>query len=135
MLYLGLRRQTMTPSQFQATPHGENYLWIQGKGGWLQYAVIPRGVTLYLIAVSPAGGKGQITEQDLPDGLKYSFDYDFYPNSQIPYHATDLGRHQISFSIGDQESNTVTIDVVDYRYYYGYRLSLNPVEPEYESPV
>ncbi len=134
-LYLGLQRQTMTPAQFQAAPHRENNLWIQAKGGWLQYVVVPRGVTLNLIAVSPDGGMGRITEMSLPDGLNYSFDYDFYPSNQISYYAAEIGKHQISFSIGGQESNTVIIDVVDYRYYHGYRLSLNPVEPEYESPV
>jgi len=132
ILYLGLERQTMTPSQYQAAPHSANNLWIQANGGWLQYAVVPVGVTTFLIAISPAGGRGQITDQSLPDGLKYSSNFDFYPYSQIPYRPSETGKHQISFSIGGQESNTVTIDVVEPHYYHGYRLSLNPVEPEYQ---
>jgi hypothetical protein len=134
-LYLGLERQTMTPSQYQAAPHSANNLWIQANGGWLQYAVVPVGVSVFLIAVSPAGGRGQITDQSLPDGLKYSTDFDFYPYSQIPYRPAEVGKHQISFSVGGQESNTVTIDVVEPHYYHGYRLSLNPVEPYYEQPA
>jgi len=39
-----------------------NSLWIQGTPNWVQYAEVPQGATVTLMAVSPTDGSGYLSE-------------------------------------------------------------------------
>ena len=72
-LYYGDRQQAVPYSSYQALPAATgNTLWLQGSTSWSQYAVVPQGAFLSLIAISPGGGKGYLQEMK-PDGrsIKY----------------------------------------------------------------
>ena len=55
-------------------------LWIQGSTNWTQYAVVPQGATVTLIAASPTGGNGYLNFID-SDGQTYRDSYYFF----VPY--------------------------------------------------
>lgn len=120
-VYVGSQQQAVPYTQYQSTTNyaGGNDLWIQGATNWTQYAVIPLGSTVTLLAMSASGGSGYITDIE-PDGLKYSRNFYFYPNSQIPFYAAEIGRHVLTFTIGNKVSNPIVIEVTGY-YYPGYR--------------
>jgi hypothetical protein len=87
-------------------------LWIQGDGGWVQYATIPQGLTLTLIAISPTGGNGLLNE--VLNETAYGSNFYFYPSSQLTFFADRIGQHILSFSIDGQTSNQIVIDVIAY---------------------
>ncbi len=89
-----------------------NSLWIQGDKDWTKYAKVPLGSRLSLISISLAEGRGNLYET-YPDGHRTKDDYYFYPYSQIGFYADTVGQHRLSFSAGDQESNSVVVDVID----------------------
>lgn len=88
-----------------------NALWIQGSTNWTQYAAMPQGATVSLIAASPTGGSGYLNFID-SDGQTYRDSYYFFiPYSRLTFYADKPGRHVLSFNIGNDVSNSVTIDV------------------------
>lgn len=101
-------------SQYQtyAAQSEGNSLWIQGDNDWTKYAKVTKGSRLSLIAICSAEGKGYLHEM-YPDGHKAKDPYYFYPYSQIGFYADTVGQHKLSFSAGDQESNSVVVDVTD----------------------
>ncbi len=119
-VYVGTQQQAVPYAQYMSTANytGGNDLWIQGTTNWTQYAVIPLGATVNLLAMSASGGSGYITDRE-PDGLIYSQNFYFYPNSQIPFYAAEIGRHVLTFTIGNKVSNPIVIEVTGY-YYPGY---------------
>ena len=109
-VYLGEQMQSVLYSQYQSSPTytGANSLWIKGATAWTQYAVVPQGATVSLIAISSTGGSGYLTS----DGQTDSNNYVFYPSNQLTFYASTIGRHTLSFAINGQASNQVVIDVV-----------------------
>jgi hypothetical protein len=109
-VYLGEQMQSVPYSQYQSSPTytGANSLWIKGATTWTQYAVVPQGATVSLLAISPAGGSGFLAS----DGQTDSNNYVFYPSSLLTFYAGTIGRHTLSFAINGQSSNQVVLDVV-----------------------
>lgn len=111
-VYFGTQGQAVPYSQLQSNPTyaASNYLWIQGTTSWTQYAVVPQGAVVPLLAISSSGGNGYLSEVS-PSGQTYSYNYFFYPYSHLSFYADSIGRHILSFVINGVVSNTVIIDV------------------------
>ena len=108
---VGKRPATLYPNNINVPS-----LWISG---WTEYAVVPQGATVSLIAVSPIGGNGYLGET--LNGATYNSNFYFYPNSVLYFYADTIGRHTLSVSINGRSSNQVVIDVVtQYNNYPGY---------------
>ena len=110
-VYLDAQMQAVPYNQYYATYTGGNSLWIQGSTSWTQYAKVPQGSALSLLALSPTGGEGALYET-YPDGKVTRSDFYFFPNSLIGFYADAPGRHVLSFVLAGQPSNQVIIDVV-----------------------
>ncbi len=115
-VYFSYQMKSIPYSQYQsyAANAGGNSFWVQGSTSWTQYAQVPQGSSLSLLAISSTGGNGYLYETT-PDGKSYRNDFYFYPgNSQINFYADTIGKHVLQFVIGGQVSNTVVIDVTSY---------------------
>jgi hypothetical protein len=115
-IYFGYQQQAVPYTQYQtyATYTGGNSLWIQGATSWTQYAAVPQGSSLSLLAISSSGGNGDLYEI-YPDGHSTNNNYNFYPGyNQINFYADDVGQHILLFIIDGQVSNAVVINVVPY---------------------
>jgi hypothetical protein len=115
-VYFSYQMQPMPYSQYQtyATYTGGNSLWILGSSSWTQYAKVPQGSSLSLIATSSTGGNGNLYEIH-PDGKSYKNTYYFYPGyNQIDFYADSIGQHILLFVIEGQVSNAIVIDVTNY---------------------
>ncbi len=132
-VYVGTQHQAVPYAQYQSTASytGTNDFWIQGTNNWTQYAEIPYGSTVTLLAISPKGGNGYITDRE-PDGLKYSQNFYFYPTSQIPFYAAEIGQHILTFTIGNTVSNPIVIEVTGY-YHPSYDSGYNDNYNNYDS--
>jgi len=123
-VYLGEQMQSVSYTQYQSTPSytNGNFLWIKGVTAWTQYAVVPQGASVSLLAISSTGGSGSFAI----DSQTYSNNYVFYPNSQLTFYAGTIGRHTLSFALNGWASNQVVINVVaatsytQPNYYPGY---------------
>ncbi|MDD1752023.1 MAG: hypothetical protein LUQ38_02900 [Methanotrichaceae archaeon] len=111
-VYFGYQQQPVPYAQYQSSPtYGQgDTLWIQGSSSWTQYAEVPQGAVVPLLAISPKGGSGYISETH-PNGQTYTYNYFFYPASQLTFYADTPGRHTLTFTIPGDPSNPVTIDV------------------------
>lgn len=116
-LYFGEQMQPIPYSQYQASPAytGSTAMWIEGTDAWTQYAMIPQGAIVSIIALSPSSGSGLLVFED-SDGQIYSHDYFFYPNSLVTFYADKAGRHIFYLSLNGQTSNQVVIDVTPETY-------------------
>ncbi len=115
-LYFIGQTQAVPYSQYQtyAMYTGGNSLWIQGTTSWTQYATVPQGASLALLAITSIGGSGYLYEIR-PDGQLLKNYYYFYPGyNQVSFYADTLGPHILLFSIGSQLSNAIDIDVTGY---------------------
>ena len=115
-VYFSYQMQAMPYTQFQtyATYTGGNSLWIQGTSSWSQYAKVPQGSSLSLMATSSAGGNGNLFEIN-PDGKLYKNAFYFYQGyNQIDFYADTIGQHILLFVINGQVSNSIVIDVTSY---------------------
>jgi hypothetical protein len=124
-VYFSYQMLAMPYTQYQtyATYTGGNSLWIQGTSSWTQYAKVPQGSSLSLMATSSPGGNGNLYEIH-PDGKLYKNTYYFYPGyNQMDFYADSIGQHILLFIIGGQVSNSIVIDVTSY----------NP--PSYQQPA
>ncbi|MDD1742530.1 MAG: hypothetical protein LUQ47_04270 [Methanotrichaceae archaeon] len=99
-VYFSYQRQPVAYSQYQSNPTYPkiNSRWIKGSDSWAQYAQVPQGAVILLLAISPNGGNGYIREMD-PSGPMYNYNYFFYPNSELASYADTHGRHTISFGL------------------------------------
>jgi plastocyanin len=115
-LYFGLTQKAVPYTQYvsYSSELGMNSLWIKGPLSWTQYAMVPQGASLSLIATSPGGGFGYMYEL-YPDDTLNKNGYNFYSYNQIGFYADRAGQHLLFFVINGQPSNIVTIDVVPYR--------------------
>ena len=110
-VYLTMQNQAVPYSRYQASTNlSGNTLWIQGTTDWAQYAVVPQGSTVSLIAISTAEGIGNFNFKDY-DGQIYGNNFYFYPDSHLTFYADNPGRYTLSFVSGNKSSNTVVIDV------------------------
>lgn len=131
--------------QMQAVPYtqyktysaytGGNSLWVQGATSWTQYAQVPQGSSLYLLATSSAGGNGYLYEIN-PNGILSKNSFYFFPgNSQINFYADTIGQHILLFIINGQVSNSIVVDVVAYTP-VNQKPVTNPTYPTYpQNPV
>ena len=108
-VYFGTQMQQVPYSTYQSTASG-NTLWIQGVTDWSQYAVVPQGTMVSLLAISPNEGSGNVILVD-SSGQNYTYIYFIYPTSQLGFYADAPGRHTLSFIVGGVASNPVVIDV------------------------
>jgi hypothetical protein len=90
-----------------------NDLWISGQTNWTQYAAIPVGSSLQLLANVPSGGVGSFFKLIQTNAI--STDYktaQFYPGySSMSFIAGQTGRHMFYFVVNNQPSNLVIVDV------------------------
>jgi len=123
-IYFGSAQKALPYSQYQsyATSTGANSLWISGSSSWTQYAVIPIGSYLNMIATTASGGYGYLYEI-YPDGKLDKSAYSFYPYNTMGFYAGKLGEHQLFFNIDGQPSNVIVIYVVPYQ----------QIQPSYDS--
>jgi len=115
-VYFSYQMQSIPYSQYQsyATNAGGNSFWIQGSTSWTQYAQVPQGSSLSLLATSSTGGNGYLYEI-APDGRLSRNSFYFYPgSSQIGFYADTVGQYVLLFVIGSQVSNAVVVDVTSY---------------------
>jgi hypothetical protein len=115
-IYFGYQQQAVPYSQYQtySTYTGGNSLWIQGATSWTQYAAVPQGSSLSLLAISSAGGNGYLYEI-YPDGHLTKNYYYFYPGyNLINFYADAVGQHILLFAIDYSISNAVAINVAAY---------------------
>jgi len=108
-VYFGIQMQQVPYSTYQSTASG-NALWIQGATDLSQYAAVPQGTMVSLLAISPNEGSGNFILVD-SSGQNNTFSYFFYPTSQLGFYADAPGRHALSFIVGGVASNPVIIDV------------------------
>lgn len=115
-VYFSYQMQSVPFSQYQsyATNTGGNSFWIQGSTSWTQYAQVPQGSSLSLLATSSTGGNGYLYEI-APDGRLSRNNFYFYPgNSQIGFYADTIGQYVLLYVIGSQVSNAIVVDVTNY---------------------
>ena len=137
IVYLGTQQQSVPNSQYQANANNAFVpsLWIQEAGSWTQYVEVPQGATVTLIAVSPNGASGYLSE--ILNGAAYNSSFYFYPNSMLTFYADTIGQHTLSVNINGHSSNQVTINVIAYvppQCYptpYNYYESYNYPTPNY----
>ena len=91
-----------------------NDLWIQGETNWTQYAIIPTGSWLQLIAHAPVAASAGFYEMVHTDTTSSKFStYQFSQGyNSMNFQANEIGRHMLYFVIDNQPSNVVIIDVL-----------------------
>ena len=133
-VYFDYQMQAVPYTQYQtySTYTGGNSLWIQGATSWAEYAQVPQGSSLSLLATSSAGGNGYLYEIN-PNGILSQNSFYYFPaGNQIGFYADTIGQHILLFIIGGQVSNAIVIDVVAY-----YQPPSYPTyqQPSYPSPI
>jgi hypothetical protein len=134
-VYFSYQMQAVPYTQYKtySTYTGGNSLWIQGATSWTQYAQVPQGSSLSLLATSNSGGNGYLYEIN-PNGILSKDSFYFFPgSSQIGFNADSIGQHILLFIIDGQVSNSVVIDVMPYvQPYvspYRYPTSIPSIQP------
>lgn len=114
-VYFSYSMQAVPYVQYETYPtYGANALWILGETSWTQYAQVPLGSSLSLLATSSLGGRGCLYEID-PFGTVSANSLRFFTgSSQLGFYADKPGRHQLYFVVDGQVSNRVTVDVVSF---------------------
>jgi hypothetical protein len=114
-VYFSYSMQAVPYVQYETYPtYGANALWILGETSWTQYAQVPLGSSLSLLATSSRGGRGCLYEID-PFGTVSANSLRFFTgSSQLGFYADKPGRHQLYFVVDGQVSNRVTVDVVSF---------------------
>ncbi len=112
-VYFSNQMQSVPFSQYQANPtaFASNSLWIKGSTAWSQYAAVPVGANVQLLAISPSGGGSGSLNIMGSSGQTSSYNYFFYPSSLLSLYAATPGRYMLTFTIGGASSNPVVIDV------------------------
>lgn len=116
LLVGGQQQKAISYSQMQpyAVFTGGNTLWIQGQKSWTQYAKVPLGASMSLIAVTSDVGSANLYEI-YTDGQQVDTNNVYFSGySIIPFTADTLGQHLLLFVINNQASNAVIIDVLPY---------------------
>jgi len=114
LLIGGQQQKSIAYSQMQpySVFTGGNTLWILGETSWTQYAQVPLGASMSLIAVTPNGGSAALYEI-YPGGQKVDTSNVYLSGyNLIPFTADVAGQHVLLFVINNQASNAVIIDVL-----------------------
>ncbi len=130
-LYFSYQMKAVPYSQYKAySAYTEgNSLWILGATSWTQYAQVPQGSSLSLLATSPTGGNGYLYEIG-PEGVLAKNGFYFFPgSSQIDFYPDTVGEHILLFIIDGQVSNSVVIDVAHYIQPYQYPTPTPSIQP------
>jgi hypothetical protein len=142
-VYVSYQMQAIPYSQYKTYPANAagNTLWIMGATSWTQYAKVPQGSSLSLLATSPAGGNGYLYEIT-PDGVFEKNGFFFFTgDSQIDFYADTVGTHIMLFIIDGQVSNAIVIEVVPNMPPYQYPApiiqpySQGQIVPPFSSPI
>jgi hypothetical protein len=136
-VYFSYQMQALPYAQYKAssTYTGENALWIQGATSWTQYAQVPQGSSLSLLAASSSGGNGYLCEIN-PNGILSKNSFYFFPgSSQIPFNADNAGQYILLFIIDSKVSNSVVIDVVPYAPVYQNPTPIRSVQPYKQTTI
>jgi len=90
-----------------------NDLWISGQTNWTQYAAIPLGASLQLLANVPAGGTGGFFEVVQNSAVKTEYKtLQFNPGyNSMSFLGGQTGRYMFYFVVNNQPSNLVIVDV------------------------
>ena len=112
MVFFSNQQQPVNYAQYAASPSytGSSSLWVQGSTSWTQYAVVPQGAIVNLLAVTPTADSGYLYFTD-SDGQTYTYNDFFYPYSRLTFYADIPGRHVFYFVVNGMVSNQVIIDV------------------------
>jgi hypothetical protein len=96
-----------------AFPGTSPMFWISSWSGWSWYAVCPHGGWVRQLMYIPRTGTVKVYEI-YPTGLTEMYNYGWaYPGYRyIWFHGDTVGRHIAIFTVSDNPSNAVTIDVV-----------------------
>jgi hypothetical protein len=88
-------------------------LWIKGTTNWSQYAVVPQGSRLELVAYVPQGGDAGFYQTIQTSSIFHDYGvYQLNPGySNMSFDADQAGRHMLYFVINNQPSNVVIVDV------------------------
>ena len=108
-VYFGTAMQKVDYSTYQPAAAG-NALWLAGMTSWSQYAIVPQGSIINLLAIPVKESQGSFVVYH-PSGQRYEFNYYLFPSSQLQLYADAPGRYQVSFIVDGAASNTVFIDV------------------------
>ncbi len=104
---------TTHPSSYQISE--SNNLWIESPQGRVQYANVPQYSHVSLTASTSSGGQGAVYELypiTMNKGAYTTTSYNFASgDNQLAFAADIVGRHIVVFSINNQFSNVVAIDV------------------------
>lgn len=101
------------PGSYQTS--GDINFWIDMPQGRMQYVVVPQYLHIALIASTPLGGQGVVYElypNATGQGVYSTNVYNLNPgDNRLEFAADIVGRHILLFSINDQASNGVVVDV------------------------
>ena len=76
------------------------------------YVEVPQGAEVTLIAVSPNGAGGYLSE--ILNGQRITPAFTPILNSMLTFYADTIGQHTLSVNVNGQSSNQVTINVIAY---------------------
>jgi hypothetical protein len=111
IIYIG---GTTIPLSSYQTDLGK-YLWIEGDRGLYQYASINQYATISLVAYTSTAGPGEFLElypSNSNQGAYLKTYYKFGPGyNRIPYRADVAGTHYLIFTMNNQPSNAIILDV------------------------
>lgn len=107
----GLWLPYATYASSQATR--SNDLWISGQSNWTQYAAIPLGSSLQLVASVPSGGSGDFFKLIQTNAVNTDYKTAQFKAgySSMSFIAGQTGRHIFYFVVNNQPSNVVIVDV------------------------
>jgi hypothetical protein len=120
-IYMGADRKKIPYSDMQYYySYGQgNYLWIEGEDSWTDYAKVPKGSTIDLIAITSTGGNAYLYDI-YPNGKMSTSLIAIYPYSRMKYYADTSGKHTLYFVINNRASNPVVIDVQEIPPFLGF---------------
>ena len=105
--------QGLTYSQYASAMATRSDLWIKGTANWSQYAAVPLGSSLELVAYAPQGGNAGFYQTVQTSSILHDYGtYQLNPGySTMSFDADQAGRHMLYFAINNQPSNLVIVDV------------------------
>jgi hypothetical protein len=93
---------------------GTNDLWISGATNWTQYAAIPLGASLKLVAnvsTSGMGGFYEVVQAETVETVYKTYTFNTGQNA-MDFKAERTGRHMLYFVVNSLPSNVVIVDVL-----------------------
>lgn len=105
--------QGLTYSQYASAMATRSDLWIKGTANWSQYAAVPLGSSLELVAYAPQGGNAGFYQSIQTTSIFHDYGtYQLNPGySTMSFDADQAGRHMLYFVINNQPSDVVIVDV------------------------